>query len=73
MKRVSKPVVKDHQLIPRVAKPVAEDTLPPLRLTATEIAHMLVAITDYDCDAHEEYHPMIAKLSYHLAMAHLYR
>ena len=73
MKRVSKPVVKNHQLIPRVAKPVVEDVLPPLRLTPTEVAHMLVAITDYDCDAREEFEPLIAKLSYHLAMAHLYR
>jgi len=54
-------------------KPIVEDTLPPLRLTATEVAHMLVAITDYDCDAREEFDPLIAKLGYHLALAYLYR
>ena len=57
----------------RVAKPVVENTLPPIRLTPTEVAQMLVAITVYDCDAREEFEPLIAKLDYHLAMAHLYR
>jgi hypothetical protein len=71
MKPVAKPIVKAPAR--PIPKPVVEDTLPPLRLTPTEVAHMLVAITDYDCDAEDELSPLIAKLSYHLAMAYLYR
>jgi hypothetical protein len=56
----------------RVPKPVAELLLPSLLLTPTEVAHMLVALKDYDCDC-DEVVTLVKKLSNHLALAHLYK
>jgi hypothetical protein len=56
----------------RVSKPVAELLLPPLQLTPTEVAHMLVALHDYECDCDEK-EQLISNLSYQLAMSHIYK
>ena len=55
----------------RVPKPVAEVLLPPIHLTQTEVAHMLVALHDYECDCDEKVQ-LISNLSYQLAMAQIY-
>ena len=66
MKQSYKPVAK------RAPKPVAELLLPSIQLTPTEVAHMLVALHDYECDCDEK-EKLTTKLSYQLAMSHIYK
>lgn len=61
MKKVSKPVVKPHQLIPRVRKPYAV-----VELTEQEIGYILLALKYEDANP-EVITPLMAKLGCYLA------